>query len=150
MSGENINRDRGEPCGYPPPTPPDMRVRIRRFDCVMATFYCRVEPFLYTVTPITPPPWTLTLGLQPTLPVQPALFRQISVAYVIPFLSTQLLSRLALRPVGGFHPLPWMVVTPSTTMAAADFCLLFPARQTSPNKVRNLSPDPCRVYMRLL
>ena len=108
-----------------PPTPPDMRVRIRRFDCVMATFYCRVEPFLYTVTPITPPPWTLTLGLQPTLPVQPALFRQISVAYVIPFLSTQLLCRLALRPVGGFHPPPRMVVTPSTTMASAVFCLLF-------------------------
>ncbi len=28
----NDNRDRGEPLGSPPPTPPDMRVRIRRFD----------------------------------------------------------------------------------------------------------------------
>ena len=27
----NANRDRGKPRGLSPPTPPDMRVRIRRF-----------------------------------------------------------------------------------------------------------------------
>ena len=38
-------------------------------------------------------------------------------------LSAQLLYRSALRPVNGFHHSPWMVVTPSTTSASADFCL---------------------------
>ena len=37
-----------------------------------------------------------------------------------------------------------MVVTPSTTMASADFCL---TAQISPDKVRYLSPKPRRVYI---
>jgi hypothetical protein len=37
-------------------------------------------------------------------------------------LSAQLLNRSALRPVARFPWPPWMVVTPSTTSASADFC----------------------------
>jgi hypothetical protein len=65
-------------------------------------------------------------------------------------LSTQLLNRLALRPVVEFPQPPWMVVTPSTTTAAADSCLFQKKKQVSSNKVRQLSPDPCSVYSRLL
>ena len=36
----HANRDRGEPCGSAPPTPPDMRVRIRRFGQVRRRSYC--------------------------------------------------------------------------------------------------------------
>lgn len=71
----------------------------------------------------------------------------MSAAGVILRLSTQLLVRSALRPVDSFHYPPWMVVTPPTTTASADFCLF---GQTSPDKVRYLSPDPRRVYTGLL
>jgi hypothetical protein len=30
-SANETNRDRGKPYGFAPPTPPDIRVRIRRF-----------------------------------------------------------------------------------------------------------------------
>jgi hypothetical protein len=49
---------------------------------------------------------------------------QLSVAVAILRLSVQLLVRSALRPVGSFHYSPWVVVTPPTTTASADFCLL--------------------------
>ena len=44
--------------------------------------------------------------------------------------SAHLLNRLALRPVAEFPQPPWMVVTPSTTLASADFCP--PERDRSP------------------
>ena len=89
----------------------------------------------------------LTLLLTPS--VLPSASGRVLLAFGCPTVSvlpsTQLLDRSALRPVDGFHHPPWMVVTPSTTMASADFC---PSNgQTSQDKVRSLSPEPCRVYV---
>jgi hypothetical protein len=58
----------------------------------------------------------------------------MSVAYVTLPLSTQLPFRSALRPVEGFHLPPWMVVTPSTTTASADFC--FHSHGRRPPRIR--------------
>ena len=44
---ETKNRDRGKPHGSAPPTPPDMRVRIRRFRDVSPEgpgVQCRLSP----------------------------------------------------------------------------------------------------------
>lgn len=71
----------------------------------------------------------------------------MSAAVAFLRLSVQLLVRSALRPVDSFHYPPWVVATPPTTTASADFC---PLGQTFPDKVRFLSPDPRRVFMELL
>jgi len=56
---------------------------------------------------------------------------QVSAVFAaVPLPSAHLLNRLALRPVAEFPQPPWMVVTPSTTMASADFCP--PERDRSP------------------
>jgi hypothetical protein len=57
------------------------------------------------------------------LPRPPRSCRVSIVLAATLLLSAQLLNRSALRPVTGFPQSPWMVVTPSTTMASADFCL---------------------------
>ena len=85
----------------------------------------------------------LTLLLTPS--VLPSASGRVLLAFGCPTVSvlpsTQLLDRSALRPVDGFHHPPWMVVTPSTTMASADFC---PPERGRPPRIRcdSFPPSP--------
>ena len=83
----------------------------------------RVEPFLA--------PFALTATCTCSVSFRPSAFSlrslwflstQMSAAVAFPRLSVQLLVRSALRPVDSFHYPPWVVATPPTTTASADFC----------------------------
>jgi len=62
------------------------------------------------------------------LPRLPWYCQVSTVLAVTLLLSAQLLNRSALRPVARFPWPPWMVVTPSTTTASADFCFFKKSR----------------------
>ncbi len=89
----------------------------------MTKLLLRVEPFLSPFAPITS--CTCGASSRPSAFSPRSLWSlstQMSAAEVILRLSVQLLVRSALRPVDSFHYPPWVVVTPPTTTASADFC----------------------------
>jgi len=99
----------------------------------MTKLLLRVEPFLSPFAPI--PTRTCSVSFRPSAFSLRSLWflsTQMSVTVVILRLSVQLLVRSALCPVDSFHYPPWVVVTPPTTTASADFCPL----QSRPPRIR--------------
>ncbi len=91
----------------------------------------RREPFLIPVSPTSVSRHgSVTLSLQLWASHLSWSCQVSAVLSAVALPSVLLLNRLALRPVTGFPQSPWMVVTPSTTMASADFCP--PERGRSP------------------